>query len=119
MTLHAKMVHGVTDLVQPDVRMNGPGMEGDVHLCLLVGRQEAGSREGSKVRSQGSHIKGVLCAHIPTVLHLQTLLRLHHTHAAQLLCTGNKVLVPGLGVNIQKQLGLSECTARCEMVKGS
>ncbi len=82
MTVDAKLLHGVTDLVHPDVRMNGPRMEGDVHLCLLVGRQEARSREGSKVRSQGSHVKGVLGAHIPTVLHLQTLLCLHHTHAA-------------------------------------
>ncbi len=94
MTVNAKMVHGRTDLVHPDVRMNGPGMEGDVHLCLLVGGQEAGSREGSKVRSQGSHVKGVLGADIPTVLHLQPLLRLHHTHAAHLLCTGNQMLVP-------------------------
>ncbi|KAA6425771.1 MAG: hypothetical protein FRX49_04146 [Trebouxia sp. A1-2] len=39
--------------------MNGPGMEGDVHLCLLVGRQKAGGREGSKVRSQGSNVKAL------------------------------------------------------------
>ena len=106
------MVLGVTDLVHPDVRMNGPGMEGDVHLCLLVGGQEAGSREGSKVRSQGSHIKGVLGAHIPTVLHLQPLLCLHHTLAAQLLHTGNRLLVPCFSVDVQKQMCPSECSAR-------
>ena len=106
------MVLGVTDLVHPDVRMNGPGMEGDVHLCLLVGRQEARSREGSKVRSQGSHIKGVLGAHIPTVLHLQPLLCLHRTLAAQLLHTGNRLLVRCFSVDVQKQMGPSECSAR-------
>ena len=76
-------VHELTNLVHPNVRMDGSGMEGDLHLRLLVGRQEARGRESSKVRAQGGHIQGILGAHITVVLHLEALLCLHHVQAAQ------------------------------------
>ena len=65
------------DLLNPDVRVDGCGLEGDVNLGMLVGGQEARGWEGSKVRSQSSHIQGKLGAYVTTVLHLDPLRRLH------------------------------------------
>ncbi len=68
-----------THLVHPDVRVNGSGVEGDLHMGLLVGDKEARGREGSKVWAQGSHIQCIFGAYISVVLHLEPLLCLHQS----------------------------------------